>query len=73
MHSYEIRRPENDNENQTQTVRQFSAEDPCEALLIAQEYPTDSRLELWENGEKVCELSRVSVDGQDIWTVGQPE
>jgi hypothetical protein len=71
MHIYELRCPDNDND--TPIMRQFRAEDPCQALLIAQEQPSGSRLELWEDGEMVCELTRIPVDGQDIWVVGQPE
>ena len=68
MHIYELRCPaQSDGE---QIALEFRAEDPCEALLIAQKHPRDSRMELWEDGEKVCELTRTEVGGGDIWIVG---
>jgi hypothetical protein len=44
----------------------FAADDPHEALLIAQRH--DCAAELWEEGEHVCTLNRAGND-HEFWVI----
>lgn len=69
MHTYELHHA--DSPQRDGPMLQFKAEDPCAAILIAQKRAPGLRVELWEDGEPVCELSRATVGDDEIWIVGQ--
>jgi hypothetical protein len=71
MHDYELHHA--DSSQHSGPMLQFKAEDPCMAILIAQKRAPSSRVELWENGEPVCELTRAKVGDGEIWIVGQDD
>lgn len=68
MHTYELRYP--DARPNDEAAVEFQAVDVCEALIVIQKKAEPKRLELWEDGRKLCDLTRSRVDGDDLWIVG---
>lgn len=72
MHSYELVFPD----GREDAVRrlQFEAEDPSTALRIAHQQSGTRLMELWQDGEKLCELRREPVGSDEVWIVsGSPD
>lgn len=69
MHDYELHHT--DSSQHKGAMLHFKAEDPCAAILIAQKRAPGPRVELREDGETVCELTRAKVGDEEIWIVGQ--
>lgn len=69
MHDYELHHPDSLQHNEA--VLRFKAEDPCAAILTAQKRAPCPSVELWEDGEPVCELTRAKTGDDEIWIVGQ--
>lgn len=63
---YDIDSPQDDG-----AILEFKAEDAGAALLTAQKRAPSTRVEMWEDGQPVCELKRTKLGEDEIWIVGQ--
>lgn len=68
MHSYELRWSA-EKSHKVKSFR-FQADDPSQALSIAHGRNEARLFELWEDGRKVCNLTRDPVGSEEVWVVG---
>jgi len=69
VQTYELRFPDG-LENGVERL-QFEARNPARALAIAQSQKGARRMELWEDGRKLCELRSSPTNGE-VWIVRGP-
>jgi hypothetical protein len=68
MHTYEFRFVET-NEGAAVDRLQFDGRDASKALSIARDHLRGRQADLWEDGRKLCRLSRVPLGHGEVWVV----
>lgn len=71
MHTYELIFM--DGRDDAVQKLQFEAEDSGKALHVAHRQSGSRLMELWEDGEKLCELRRNPLGFGEVWEVGETE